>query len=74
MAKIEVYNGDLESALRQLKRSSEESIAEYKKRLVFASPAAKRRKQKHIAELKRKRRDKRRTLRQEEKRRQGKDD
>lgn len=74
MAKIEVHNGDLESALRQLKRSSEESIAEYKKRLVFASPAAERRKQKHIAELKRKRRDKRRTLRQEEKRRQGKDD
>lgn len=74
MAKVEVFNGDLESALASFKRSSEGAVVAYKKRLAFTSPAEQRRKEARLADLKYRSKERRRKMRQEQNRRKGKDD
>jgi len=71
---IEVFNGNLEDALTLLKRNSEGTVKEYKRRLAFTSPAEQRRKEERLADLKYRSKEKRRKMRQEQNRRKGKDD
>ncbi len=65
MAEVQVFNGDLESALDCFKRRVEEegTLGEYRRRQAFSSPTAERRKEKHFAELRQKSRERRRQLR-----------
>ncbi len=74
MPSITVYNGDLDGALRLFKWKNADRVQEYQSHMVFTSPAEQRRKEERLAELRRKSREKRKKLRQELNRREGKDD
>ncbi len=74
MPTIEVLNGDLDGALRKFKRRNEGKIDEYKTRHAFISPAERRRQEENLAELKRRSRERRKQLRQEQAKYKGKDD
>lgn len=62
---VEVYGGDLEAALEQLKRKSEGTMGEYRKHLAFTSPAQQRRQEEYRAAARQKNREQRKLLRQE---------